>query len=986
MRYPLKYKLASIILVILVPLLIFSVYHYLELLGKSKERINAHNREIAKDITQELDELVEKSFGVLRALAEHPAVKTKNSRECDQLFARLLPAYPSHLNILAADMDGYNYGSGVHTRDMRTLNYIDREWFREGSKGVPIAGNLHISKLLRMPAVMLAMPVFDGKGKQVGVLGFPLDLAKISARLAKSWHLPDHSVIRVIDAQDRILVDTLNRDNVGKNLDYPSRARTTILDGTETLEERNGEGIPYLYSFASLSKAGWRVIVGVPAVEANRQATESSRKYLLILIGVALSATALSIFFSRRISANIASLIAGLREIEQGNLHQPLQLPGTDELTDLATSFNHMTEERLKADRKLKESEAFLSSVLNGIGEGVVVVDRNYRLISANNGYCRQVKIPLANLIGRTCHEISHHSSTPCYEIKDGCECAVKRCFETGKPHRTIHTHYDNHNKAIYIETNAYPLLDEGGTIGAAIETLVDVSDRLLMERHLEEVKEKYRKLYDDAPDMMQTVDRQGNILICNRTEAQALGYTPEEIIGKPFSSFVTEENREHCAQHFETIKNSGYCETEMTLLAKNGQHIPVLVKAKAMHDDNGACLMADMILRDITEKKVLEAQLVHAQKMEALGTLTGGVAHDFNNILTAIIGFSELLRLELNGDEKMRHDLQQIMAAAERGASLTQSLLAFSRKQPFRLKSANLNVIVSSLEKLLAQLVSENITLRVTLTDGVLPIMADSGQVGQVLMNLAANARDAMPAGGRLTIETQRVTMGDDFIKIHGYGSVGDYAQLTVTDNGSGMDEKTRARVFEPFFTTKGVGKGTGLGLSIVYGIITQHHGHINVYSELGKGTVFRLYIPLTEPTTPESAELDDFAVPRGSGTILVAEDDPKVRELVTLILTGYGYRVLEALNGTEAVRLFVENAAEIRLVILDAMMPVQNGKEAFLSIREMQPEIRAIFMSGYTANVIQEKMDPGEELNFISKPFAPKELLGMVARLLKD
>ena len=274
----------------------------------------------------------------------------------------------------------------------------------------------------------------------------------------------------------------------------------------------------------------------------------------------------------------------------------------------------------------------------------------------------------------------------------------------------------------------------------------------------------------------------------------------------------------------------------------------------------------------------------------------------------------------------------------------------------------------------------------QITLADGVLPIMADSGQVGQVLMNLAANARDAMPAGGRLTIETQRVTMGDDFIKTHGYGSVGDYALLTVADSGSGMDEKTRARVFEPFFTTKEVGKGTGLGLSIVYGIITQHHGHINVYSEPGKGTVFRLYVPLTEPTTQESAELDDFAVPRGSGTILVAEDDPKVRELVTAILAGYGYQVLEAVNGAEAVQLFSENAAEIRLVILDAVMPLQNGKEAFLSIQKMQPEIRAIFMSGYTANVIQEKVNHEEELNFIGKPFAPKELLGMVAGLLKD
>jgi polar amino acid transport system substrate-binding protein len=385
----------------------------------------------------------------------------------------------------------------------------------------------------------------------------------------------------------------------------------------------------------------------------------------------------------------------------------------------------------------------------------------------------------------------------------------------------------------------------------------------------------------------------------------------------------------------------------------------------------------------DISDRKKLEAQLLQAQKMEAIGTLAGGIAHDFNNILTAIMGYGSLLKLRLDQDSTAKNYMDDILAASKRAANLTRSLLAFSRKQIIISRPVDLNEIVKRFEKFIIRVIGEDIELREILTEEDLVVMVDSGQIEQVLMNLATNARDAMPGGGILTVKTEHihVSEGNEELTI----TPGEYAVISVSDTGAGMSEETKRRIFEPFFTTKELGKGTGLGMSIVYGIIKQHGGEINVYSEPGKGTTFNIYLRLVGPNVESVLAPQSAAIPaRGSETILVAEDDDHVRRLIKTILKEYGYTVIESVDGEDAVAKFIENKDKIQLLLLDVLMPKKNGKEVYNEIRKIRGDIRIIFSSGYTADIIQKKGIIEEGLPFISKPITPQLLLSKVREIL--
>jgi len=386
-----------------------------------------------------------------------------------------------------------------------------------------------------------------------------------------------------------------------------------------------------------------------------------------------------------------------------------------------------------------------------------------------------------------------------------------------------------------------------------------------------------------------------------------------------------------------------------------------------------------------LTERRKLEEQLRHAQKMEAIGQLAGGVAHDFNNILTAVMGYGQLLQMQLKEDDPLKRNVDQILNVAQRGAEVTRSLLAFSRKQAIDLKPVNVNKIIETSVKLLPGLIGERIKLKTMLADESLTILADSFQIEQVIMNLASNARDVMPDGGALAIATEKMEMDGEFIRAHGYGNPGAYFLLSFTDTGPGMDEETKSKIFDPFFTTKKVGEGTGLGLAIAYGIVKQHNGYITVDSEKGKGTTFRIYFPLTlikEKAVDEAAEVS--APAGGKETILIAEDEATVREPLKAMLEMFGYDVIETVDGEDAVKKFKENKDRINLLLFDVIMPKMNGKEAYEEIKLITPEIKAIFTSGYTADTFQTKEILEKGLTFVSKPVSPNNLLRKIREAL--
>jgi nitrogen-specific signal transduction histidine kinase len=390
------------------------------------------------------------------------------------------------------------------------------------------------------------------------------------------------------------------------------------------------------------------------------------------------------------------------------------------------------------------------------------------------------------------------------------------------------------------------------------------------------------------------------------------------------------------------------------------------------------------VLANDVTDSMKLEEQLRQSQKMEAVGLLAGGVAHDFNNVLTAIIGYGNLLHMKLPPDDPLRAYAESILTTSQRAAQLTQSLLTFSRKQVIKPQPMGINGIVLRVEKLLKRLIREDIDLRTELDEADTTVLADSVQIEQVLMHLVTNARDAMPEGGTLTIRSTVVDLDAEDAATRGAGRPGRYVRLTVADSGRGMDEQTRERIFEPFFTTKEMGKGTGLGLATVYGIIKQHGGFIDVESAPGAGTSFHLYFPSAGTGGELPVSPDSQAPPGGSETVLVAEDDDIIRALVRSVLKEFGYQVIEAKDGEEAVRVFGENRDRIDLLLFDVIMPKKNGRAALDEIRARQPRAKVLFMSGYSADMISKEGILDEGVSFIPKPVSPSELLRKVREVL--
>jgi PAS domain S-box-containing protein len=491
----------------------------------------------------------------------------------------------------------------------------------------------------------------------------------------------------------------------------------------------------------------------------------------------------------------------------------------------------------------------------------------------------------------------------------------------------------------------------------------------------------------ENVPDAVCSIDTSGTIFSWNRAAGKMLGYTAEEILGKHVAVTIPKESaQKELDRCMGVLKAEGsFSGYESLRLAKNGRIVPVEITAVAMKDKGNTVTAYVSIMRDTTERRKLEGQLRHAQKVEAIGTLAGGIAHDFNNILNVIIGYGAMLRERLGEDHLSREQINEVLSAADRAANLTSRLLVFSRKQVAEMRSVNVDDIIAGMEKMISRIIGEDILFSTELAGGRLPVNADAGLIELVIMNLATNARDAMPKGGRLTIATETREIDEDYIFAHGYGRTGTYVLITVTDTGVGMDQETQKKIFEPFFTTKEVGRGTGLGLAIAYGIIKQHEGYIQAYSEEGKGATFKILLPVIADTASGDRRVEAAAPTRGgTETILVAEDEPSLRKLMKIVLESFGYSVITAEDGEDAVAKYVKNRQEIRLVVLDMIMPKKSGKEAYDEIKQVSPDVRILFASGYTMDVAHRKELIDEGMDFILKPVTPKDLLKKVRQML--
>lgn len=627
-----------------------------------------------------------------------------------------------------------------------------------------------------------------------------------------------------------------------------------------------------------------------------------------------------------------------------------------------------------KSRREVMESEKKYRNLVESSPDMIFMLDAVGRILSVNQAGCSTLGYTAGELLQKNLMELVPAGEVP--EARAGLQMLEKKGHVT---YETTLLTRDGRN--IPTEVNAVANYEKGGEFVSALGILRDLTERKRTEGFIKDILESVEEEF-------LVIDPEYRIMVANKAFCRHREQSPEDIRGSHCYE-ITHHADSPCYEMGEecpvrhTFETGEPCTVTHVHHDSQGKNLYLEIKSYPMKNHNGRVISVIELMNDVTERRGLETQLRQSQKMEAIGTLSGGIAHDFNNIITVIMGFGEFLKDEIGDDHPGKPYLDMILDSAENAANLTQGLLAFSRKQILNPCAVDLDEIAMRSQKLLARLIGEDIELRVFLSGKEVTVMADSAQIEQALLNLATNARDAMPEGGVLTISTDSAYLDQEYMNKRGYGIPGNYGVLIVGDTGIGMDAETRERIFEPFFTTKDIGRGTGLGLATVYGIIKQHNGHINVYSEPGRGTNFKIYLPVAAATEQERK---GTASPSrgGSETVLVAEDDPDVRLMVRKTLERAGYRVLEAVDGEAAVTLFDENRDGVDLLLFDVVMPKLNGKKACELIHQSRPDVRALFMSGYNEDIIHRKGVLEKGIDFVSKPVMGADLLRYVREIL--
>lgn len=655
---------------------------------------------------------------------------------------------------------------------------------------------------------------------------------------------------------------------------------------------------------------------------------------------------------------------------------------GDGRVDGIVVTLLDITERKL-SEEALRRSEERLRRLTDHLPCYVCYVDREERYRFANETYRSWFGLDPASILGLKIEELVGPEN-----------------YGTIKPHvdealagRTVGFDYQMNlptGAKRYVNVTYVPDSDARGVIGGFYVTAIDLTEQKRAEESLRESEERWQFAIEGSNDGVWDRNVRTGEVFFSRQWKEMLGFGEDEIgssVDEWFGRIHPGDQarvREELEKHMQG--ETGKYSVEFRMQCKDGSYKYILARGKVIsRTEDGEPIRFVGTQSDMTERKSLEAQLYQAQKMEAVGQLAGGVAHDFNNILTAILGYAHLLLMQMGEDDRMRYYVEQVRVSAERAAELTKGLLTFSRKQVMVPKVVNLNETVLGVRNILRRLISENIELRFDMVQEDLHVLADGGKIEQVLMNLATNAKDAMPKGGVIVIRTSRGHSNIGFMREHDYIRPGEYARLTVSDTGCGMDEATKRKIFEPFFTTKEVGKGTGLGLSIVYGIVKQHNGFIEVHSDEGTGTAFNIFLPLVEPPDDHPDGEDEPAPPRGSGTILLAEDDPSVREFHRMLFTSVGYEVITASHGMEAFEKFKAQEDDIDLLVFDVIMPQMNGKEAYELIRGKRPELKVLFLSGYAGEILNEAGVARDREAILHKPVKPSELLRRVHGLLK-
>jgi two-component system cell cycle sensor histidine kinase/response regulator CckA len=661
------------------------------------------------------------------------------------------------------------------------------------------------------------------------------------------------------------------------------------------------------------------------------------------------------------------------------------------EMTELETTKTQFK----AADEAIQNPNEFIEALFNNINDLISIIDtNNFKIILVNGAFLNAYDLEEKDVLGKHCYEITHRRPRRCEAPDD--TCPLRQTLKSGCRYSVVHIHYDKGGRKKYVEVTTCPIINKKGNVQQVAHIERDITERKQAEDALRESEERYRRLIESVTDYIYkvTVEDGQPISTSHGPGCVAVtGYTSKEYEADPYIWYrmVYEEDRQAVLeQAASALIGESTQPLEHRMIHRDGsirwiRNTPVIHK-----DEQGRVISYDGFISDITERKraeeemkTLEEQFRQSQKMEAIGRLAGGVAHDFNNILTVIGGHCEISLLGLREEDPHRENIMEIKRVADRAANLTRQLLAFSRRQIIQAKILDLNTILKDMNKMLYRIIGEDIELIMDLSEGLGKVKTDPGQIAQVILNLAVNARDAMPSGGKLLIETANMEFDEVYARSPVGMKPGHYVMFSISDTGVGMTPEVKERISEPFFTTKEMGKGTGLGLSTVYGIVKQSGGNIWVYSEPNRGATFKIYLPRMDEFVEESGEkTGDHKTPRGRETILLVEDEKAVRKLVIEFMNKQGYTVLKACHGDEALQICKKHKGLIHLMVTDVVMPGMNGRELAENLSPLHPEMKVLYISGYTENAIIHHgvLDPGT--SFLQKPFT----LDVLARKVRE
>ena len=733
-------------------------------------------------------------------------------------------------------------------------------------------------------------------------------------------------------------------------------------------------------------------LLRMSAKARNDMANEQDRMALVAVLSILLLVAVITAAFltiMKSLVKPIAALRRGTEIVGAGDLDFRIGTDREDEIGALSRSFDAMAgklksitvsrdaledeiAERKRAEEELKESEGKFRVIFEGSKDGIILADvESKKFYTGNKTFCDMLQYTLDEIRQLCVADIHPEEDLP--RVLDAFERGVKQESELA---------------------GDLPVRRKDGSVWWAEVTasLVTISGKKYLLGNFRDITERKRSeeastrlsmAVDQAAEGIVITDPEGRIEYINPSFERITGYLQKEAVGRNMRILKSGKQDEMFYRNmWETIFRGEVWRGNFINKKKDGTLYEEESIISPVRTASGKIINFVAGKRDITQDIILQKQLQAAQKMESVGTLAGGIAHDFNNVLTVIIGYGEMLKLRIANDPRAISDLDEVLQSAERAAMLTRQLLTFARRQVVEPVNLDLNEVMTGLVKLLRKITREDIEIKNFPAECSVMIRADVGQVEQVVMNLCFNARDAMPEGGQLVIDTRVTLLEEGYLKQYPYMKAGRYAVLSVSDTGVGMDEKTQERIFEPFFTTKGPDKGTGLGLAVVYGIVKQHNGFIHLYSEPGKGTTFRIYFPEVDAPADAKVIASQGVARGGSETILLAEDNESVRHLAEQTLISYGYRVLVACDGEETVDIFRRHQKEIAMAVLDVVMPKKGGKQAYDEMITTIPGLKVLFMSGYSANAIHDSFVLLPGVPFLQKPFNP----GALARKVRE